>query len=204
MIGYGGGAGFFFFWPIKKQRKAKPWLMKTAQVHYEEKMVFCLLTTKFNFSIDPLNLLFCFILSFRKLTLPNTFAQHCNLFCLLGEFNLCRVLFAYFKETNHKAKLNTIWVNCQLKPRSYGGKLLHCYWFSFQYIVERFIFFFNQWYTNMLNSLFSRVYIFFQSPALFSQNYWCSGIFDYLKPENIPKTGSWGWPRLIEGLLWLR
>lgn len=64
--------------------------------------------------------------------------------------------------------------------------------------------FFNQWYTNMLNSLFSRVYIFFQSPALFSQNYWCNGIFDYLKPENIPKTGSWGWPRLIEGLLWLR
>lgn len=40
MIGYGGGAGFFFFWPIKKQRKAKPWLMKSAQVHYEEKMVF--------------------------------------------------------------------------------------------------------------------------------------------------------------------
>ena len=88
--------------------------MKTAQVYYEEKMVLCLLTTKFNFSIDPLNLLFCFILSFRKLTLPNTFAHHCNLFCLLGEFNLCRVLFAYFKETNHKAKLNTIWVNCQL------------------------------------------------------------------------------------------
>lgn len=56
--------------------------------------------------------------------------------------------------------------------------------------------FFNQWYTNMLNSLFSRVYIFCQSPALFSQNYWCNGIFDYLKPENIPKTGSWGWPRL--------
>ena len=56
--------------------------------------------------------------------------------------------------------------------------------------------FFNQWYTNMLNSLFSRVYIFFQSPALFSQNYCCNGIFDYLKPENIPKTGSWGWPRL--------
>lgn len=59
---------FFFFWPIKKQRKVKPWLMKTAQVHYEEKMVLCLLTTKFNFSIDPLNVLFCFILSFRKLT----------------------------------------------------------------------------------------------------------------------------------------
>lgn len=99
---------FFFDQSKSKEKQNQPWFMKTAQVHYEEKMVLCLLTKKFNFSIDPLNVLFCFILSFCKLTLPNTFAHHYNLFCFLGEFNLCRVLFAYFKETNHKAKLNTI------------------------------------------------------------------------------------------------